>query len=298
MRKTRVRKIPANIPTQKEFVLVMPASSVSSAIQAKYGLDNLKVGQSFLPKGCHPSSRFNAHGRFILLKDKPKENRYINTIEWEWEQWAPGGGTETKSDFKDIFKECYQREEIPPPSLFISLIEYKGSNYFSLEPLTRDGGNDQDILHGVNLFLEIFGGYEIIVDGEISNTKVENVSWRLLPPGEQPFEKLEEHIDKELGKSPRTQPVIKERQNFINNFNPHKIFVGQGGFHDYVAYDFGEVVILESIKMGNALYAFPSDWEEISKLSKKEIIQNGLAKERIIHKKGWKEKVSEVLVST
>lgn len=46
---------------------------------------------------------------------------------------------------------------------------------------------------------------------------------------------------------------------------------------------------------GKATYIFENDWKTVSKLTKKEIIQNKLAKDRIIHNNKWEENVSKYI---
>ena len=44
-------------------------------------------------------------------------------------------------------------------------------------------------------------------------------------------------------------------------------------------------------------YAFSENWKEISKLSKAEILNCELHEERIVHSKGWKNKLQRLLNS-
>ena len=43
----------------------------------------------------------------------------------------------------------------------------------------------------------------------------------------------------------------------------------------------------ESIHIDNATYIFDDDWEELSQLTKAEILDNNYQKDRIIHRKNW-----------
>ena len=75
------------------------------------------------------------------------------------------------------------------------------------------------------------------------------------------------------------------------------MFVGNGGSRAYVAYVFRakDVVILESILTGNATYVFGNDWREVLSLTKAEVIHEDLHKDRIIHVKGWEDKIHQLL---
>jgi hypothetical protein len=46
---------------------------------------------------------------------------------------------------------------------------------------------------------------------------------------------------------------------------------------------------------GQATYVFDRDWKEVSKLTKKQIIDGGLAKARLIHNKSWKNEIDKLL---
>ena len=74
--------------------------------------------------------------------------------------------------------------------------------------------------------------------------------------------------------------------------------VGLAGFHGYIAYLFPEkeLALLEHMQNGNATYVFQtSNWEMFSQLTKSEIINNALMKERIVHKSDWKANISRIL---
>ncbi len=154
--------------------------------------------------------------------------------------------------------------------------------------------------HAINLFLELFGSCMLVTQdfSEFSLPTPKRINWKLLPPGRYPWSRLEEHIEARLGAvSSGTHSVIWDRQDTIRLHGPSKIFEGQGGFNDYIAYQFPEkgLVVLESIRHGNAIYVFGSDWEQFSKLTKAEVLGNNLHIDRIIHSQGWKSKLATLL---
>ena len=81
-----------------------------------------------------------------------------------------------------------------------------------------------------------------------------------------------------------------DRQETLRSYNPTEIFVGEAGFDDYLAYVFSDrdVVMLESIRKGNALYALGANWRQVSQMSKAEIPGAGPHEGRIVHSSGWK----------
>lgn len=56
-----------------------------------------------------------------------------------------------------------------------------------------------------------------------------------------------------------------------------------------------ELYIFESIAYGNATYIFEGEWENVSKLSKKEILDRRLAKDRIVHYNDWEKNINKYL---
>ncbi len=63
------------------------------------------------------------------------------------------------------------------------------------------------------------------------------------------------------------------------------------------SYVFGSrgLVVLESVRRDNAIYVFGLDWKRFAQLSKAEILSNGYHKSRIIHSKGWKQRIGVML---
>ena len=77
--------------------------------------------------------------------------------------------------------------------------------------------------------------------------------------------------------------------NLINEYNPDFIAYGSSGFRGYIVFGFCKknLFFLESIFPNNATYIFESDWEELSKLTKSEILNHNLQKGRLIHNANW-----------
>lgn len=298
--RTRVRKTEKylhGLNVGQSFQVVLSCKEVDVAKLRRAGLGQLNIGESALPKDIGPTSRFNANGKYQLHKDLPKEDRYITTFEWSWEQWAPGGGTETQYDFVDVIRPCYQRTLLPPPALEIGKILVKGEEYFVSKLMHKsDDVEDKEVLHAFNLFLELFGDFDIVADGNFSKTNFEKANWKFLPPGEYPWSQIVSHVRSNNRRSERYLKVIVDRQDFLLKKNPVRVFTGQGGFREYIAYVFKDFAILDSITLGNALYVFGDDWEHVSKLTKAQIITGNLAKARVIHREGWKYAVSGLIM--
>lgn len=249
-------------------------------------------GETILPAIVGPITRFNAEGRWQALKDLPKETRYIRTIWWRWTTWD---GDEHE-EFKDVFRECYQRDLIPPPAVELSYIESGEGNFIISSVLERRSEQAELTLHTINVFLELYRTCEIVSADlqQIELPEVKKANWRLLPPGEYPWDKVDDHVGHAVRRlSERTAGVILDRKEMLKSLRPDECWVGEGGFEDYMVYVFNshELIVMESLRRDNALYIFTGDWRPVSKLSKAQIIQNGLHLARIIHTKDWKGKL-------
>jgi len=159
------------------------------------------------------------------------------------------------------------------------------------DPLEYIDGNHAALLHRTNLLRELFGSAEVLTQELEQYLKVDvrRVNWELLPPGEMPWPRLQAHVKPlidQMGK--RKGPTAESRLKLLaEEGEAASAAVGLAGFRGYIAFDFGENRVFESLYYGNATYVFGSDWEELSQLSKAEIIRGDHAKARIIHQPGW-----------
>lgn len=116
------------------------------------------------------------------------------------------------------------------------------------------------------------------------------MNWKILPEGEMPWSQLQKHIKPILNKAKEgNKKFIRERIKTIKSYNPDFCAVGRGGFEGYIVFAFKDKAtnVVESGFYGNATYIFGKDWEYLSRLTKKEILDEDLHKERIIHNKNW-----------
>lgn len=257
-------------------------------------------GHTILPTIVGPVSRFNAEGDWRVHRDRPKESRYVRTVWWRWRQWAGRDQYEEHEEPRDIYRDCYQREHIEPPSAELTYVERDGRGYIVSEVLTKNAAALDRARHIINLFLELFGVCEVIrADmAQLPDPAVKKVNWRMLPPGEYPWQRLAEHVQAALrGRSNGALLVIEDRQKTIKAHKPDEMYIGEGGFSDYIAYSFRDrgIVVMESIRRDNAIYVFGKDWERVSRLTKAEVLSNRHHKARIIHAEGWKARLGEFL---
>ena len=292
IRQTRVQKIErfiSHVPEGAEIKIITSLGVTERAVLDRVGFpEKLVSGVTVLPISRGKSSRYNAEGAYNLLKDLPKENRYIRTIYRTWTDWHGGEhGREV-----DIYKDCYQREFLPPPSLELTYLENGRGSLISSQTFVNDRANHNDIKLAINILLEVTGECEVVLANldEIPNVEIERVNWTFLPPGENPWDRIERTVmEKTRDCSESMQDIIIRRQENIYRLTPAREFRGEGGFSDYIAYDFPNhgIVVLESLKFGNAIYVFGQNWDIVSRLTKAEVIAGNLQIDRIVHSGGW-----------
>lgn len=262
---------------------------------------DLNVGETVLPPSKFgPVCRYNAEGKIVIHKNKPMETAY-RQVEWTWEQWAGYWGTETQSKIVDVPYQRYPRTLIPPPCIELSVTQNPESEKFIVAPDHEINFQEPDaLLHAINIFLEIFGQCEVLSE-DLQGYTIANVTrlnWKILPPGKWPWEKVEKEVKPLVDQaSEQNQIVIRYRLQAITAFDPEFVAIGQAGFSGYLIFGFPKknLYVLESLYSGNATYVFEEEWEELSKLTKAQILQENLQKDRIIHREPWKAKVDKLL---
>lgn len=158
------------------------------------------------------------------------------------------------------------------------------------------------MLHLVNLFLEVFGEFEVFDESVAlsASTVVRRLNWKILPPGSYPFDRTKQVLSGYMSTlSDSDRPVVENRIRTITAHNPDLLAVGLGGFKDYVVFGFTQKnrYVLESPRLGNATYVFDHNWIDLSGKSKKEILDGSLQEARLIHGHYWTGEISAVITS-
>lgn len=256
---------------------------------------NPQVGEQILPAILGPTSRFNSNGKFNIRKDLPKEEFWMERY-WKRRDWQ---GNETE-EIIYIRRERYPRELIPPPGEELLIDSYNQQNIIVSRAFIKEEGNYAQIKHTINLFLELFGECDLIREdyAPFLYENVTRLNWKIFPRGEYPWETVRGIAQERIERQPRgNRPVIAQRLEKITSHTPNFVAVGQGGFYDYIVFGFPvqNIFILESIKSGNATYVFDNNWEVLSQMTKAEILNNQLQRERIFHRPGWEARINELL---
>lgn len=260
----------------------------------------ISVGQTILPKAIGSVSRRNAEGDYIIHKDREKETHYMMR-EWTYNQWAGRGETREVTDSVAVPYTRYPRTIIPPQSIELTAINSNGEIIIISPEIKFNQENENMITHIVNLFLEIFGECQVfdIKNNPITIPKLIRLNWEVLPRGKMPWEKrreqVSEFIDRATGENKK---VVDKRLEFINKYNPDFNAIGSGGFNKYIVFGFIDknIYVLESVEVNNATYILEDDWVTISMLTKAEILNRNLHKDRVIHSKSWYERMGNVLI--
>lgn len=253
----------------------------------------VEKGEKILPAPMFgATSLFNAEGKYKVNKNLPMETAY-RSAEWHWEEFNGPYDKVERSKIVDIPYERYPRTFISPPSVELLVASSASDKKIVVSPRMKlKAENYEIIIHTVNLLLEIFGECQFFTGNmrSIIDIPTTRLNWTILPPGKMPWTQLRDKVDPFVKKAPKgNQAVIWHRLELINEYGPDFRAVGHGGFAGYIVLGFEKqnIYTLESIYYGNATYVFGNDWEKLSKMTKAEILNDKLQKDRIIHREGW-----------
>ncbi len=286
----------------KKVNIGVPVSEDNRERIKKIGFtESLNEGETVLPRPIFGSiSRFNAEGKYLIHKDQPMEKAYRQR-EWSWEQLAGYHETETKSKIVDVPYKRYPRTFIPPISVELSVVINKGNKKYVVAPeQILDLSNSEKPLHIINIFLEIFGYCEILT-ADLEDYVLKNVrrlNWEVLPPGKWPWNKIKDKVLPIIQQTnEQKQAVVIHRLKTITKIEPDFSAIGRAGFRGYIIFGFTKknIYTLESIFTGNATYVFGEKWKFLSQLTKAEILDKSLQKDRIVHRKKWDKHINNLL---
>lgn len=276
----------------EEVIIMLNHLERFEKLLKEIGFQTIEDGNSVLPTVKGSVSRHNANGIYKLLRDLPKETYTISR------DILAFGKYDTTATF---YHKRFQRELIDAPSqeLYIDL-DKDNKKFLSAFPIKMNEKNKPLIKHTINLFLEIFKECQVVDKNLISRVKTSiiRLNWNLLPKGKMSWEELEKYLEKNINeKSTKKKQEIYARINYINSFEPDFIATGNGGFNDYIVLGLADknLYILENRKPQNATYIFEKNWEDLTKLTKAEILKEKLQKRRLIHTENWKLEIKKIL---
>lgn len=274
----------------------LPITEDVSSKLKEIGFHELNPGESLVPSPkLGPISRFNANGRDIPQKDQPKETAYRQQY-WEWEDWH---GT-SHSRTVDIPYKRYPRKWTPSPWVELVIVQSEGEKFvIAGASVIKGETNEVDIVHQINLMLEIFKRVEILQENleRYEIPKVISLSWDILPKGNMPWEKFKTHLNPLLEKMSKSKKIILvDRVETVSKYKPDFHAIGANGYRGYIIFGFSKLnlYIFESAEYGNATYVFEGNWEQLSQMTKAEIISANLHKHRFVHLGGWQKQIARL----
>lgn len=291
-----VNKLLSNIENDSLFYIgLIIDDGVSAKLKKISNKSHYDIGLEIFPDPIlGKMSERNSVGEYIPLKNKPMEiaqrPHYYRLKDW-------GGYIHEKMCY--VSYKRYPRKFIEPKEFRLKIISL-GNNLEAViitDKMKKNEKDSENIIFGANLILELFGAVEVFAldkNMEIQmpiNTKT--VNWEILPPGKNIWDNINTLTKRKNSKV--SQAFIRKRIEYIFNFHPDNIYQGTGGYRGYLVFEFEKkgLYIFESIAYGNATYIFEGEWENVSKLSKKEIIDRRLAKDRIVHYNDWKKNINK-----
>ncbi|MCB2425449.1 hypothetical protein [Methylophaga pinxianii] len=304
IQKKRIRSLKKyfeNIKSEEQILIGIIVDDDNKKIIQMLGFsDSLKLGESLLPEVVGPITSYNANGKYVKRKDLPME-KATTQIEWTWKQFQGRNSFKEVTEVRDRDYLRYQRDFYPPPSVELKIDLLNDKNKLLVSPsYILNGGTEEIILHTINIYLEIFGRCEILDEAfhSISNTPQVSLNWEILPTGEIPWEQINDQLKKVIQRqSLGNQKVLQKRQDAIKEFSPEFFAVGRSGFNGYVVFGFPEkqLYVLESSEVNNATYILDKNWQELSGMTKAELLNANLHKARVIHTKNWFAEIGKLL---
>lgn len=267
---------------------------------ARAGLPGvLQDGDAILPTPSGPVSRFNAEGRPIIHRDRPKETAY-RQVEWTWKEFRGRNDFQEVSGIRDVPYQRYPRTLEPPPAVELQVAQAATDVQAVITPSRAwTDGNKAALRHQVNLLLELFGECSVLTEDlePLMIAPTRRLNWKLLPAGASPADLREQLTPTLRSMGPRIRPVAEHRLRELESYEPVTVAVGQGGFRGYIVFGFsdGRPYVLENLRWGNATYVLGDDWEEISRLTKSQILRQDLHLERLVHTQGWEKQLARLL---
>ena len=279
-----------------EIKFATQLSNISDAKLTGSGFEGLQAHDVLLPSTVGKTSRVNSEGSYIIHRDQPKERRLVGRREWTREEWAGRGQTNTITEEVDIYRECYPRTFIPPPGVELTVVEHDGQLFAVSPTCIWQQTSNLEVIHTLNLMLELFGETEVR-HGDLTSflpPHTRRVNWVLLPPGNG-MAGITAHVQGLINRTaPSFRAPIMSRLTYLASRNPADVYLGQGGFHAYVAYVFPGtgMTVLESVMPANATYIFQGNWQAVSHLTKTEILAGHHHHDRIFHDATWENRLA------
>lgn len=242
-------------------------------------------------------ARRNQSGWNVVRRDLPKVDKIFTF-------YAPNFGDSSKGEHEVVqVRKVYQRDEFLPPALTVSAKIIEAASgledvfFVRAQVVQAIEKSDKDaLLFALSLCQETFGDVDVHAptDDDVDYLKAVVVDWEILPVGDK-----EDAMRRLLSPIPgaRRPPVMdKERVDFFRKVDPDHYVKGTSGFTRYVGMLFGELLLLENLSAGNAIYVLKGDWQNLSKLPRRELLKMKSPDVwRIVHNPGWQVRLKSLV---
>lgn len=201
-----------------------------------------------------------------------------------------------------VDREVYQREHFPGYGTPISVDVVRRSADVTTLALELDRVFDElpadsrELLFALNVFQEAVGLVAIRPTDKPADSFIWSlqVDWELLPLGERDI--VVEQARERLAPTPEEDRALTERLDLLYGLQPEELVIGTSHFARDIGGKFRDgFVVFENIRYGNAIYAMFENWEELSKLSRTELLATRDDFIRITHSAGWKRRLKSVV---
>lgn len=285
--------VAAALAGKKNIVVSYTVPCESSAqLLSRIGFEpGFGVQTSIIPRAVGPVSRFNSRGKDKVLRHLPKES---------YSRWGCIKDWHGDVHFVDIPRERYQRKHLPAPMEELTLTKRQGEWCVISRAVPNREENHSVLLHLINLFLELFGECDILDEQLmplIDERRMKRVYWKILPPGELPWEAVESFAEGVCTKGVLKREFQRHRYDCIRRFCPDAVYRGIGGLDGYLVFEFRQrgISVMENFIYGNATYICCGDWKDVSRRTKAEIIRLSLCNRHIVHSHAWPREMAEIL---
>ncbi|MBB6020360.1 hypothetical protein HNR77_001421 [Paenibacillus sp. JGP012] len=277
-------------------------SDVQSNLYQHLGItmvdDEIRVVSPILPlQSAGRYSGYNVNGRTIIRRDLPKVNKSYSVEVPNFGDWSKG--SHDMSWTRQVFKRTHW---LPTEIRIVVDILEKDDKFitfkFSLDRHIdrKHQSYEDDLLFHCNLLQENTGICDIFESNanDSDYTKTLYVNWELLPPGDQNIARNVEYFISKF-KDPSTQIIdtVTDRIRFFESLQPLQYIVGESKFSRYIgAMLKDDLVLLENVRYGNAVYIFQENWKDLSQLSRIELLHSQNKNFiRIVHRGNWKNRI-------
>ncbi|MGN7886454.1 hypothetical protein [Dyadobacter sp. 22481] len=264
----------------------------------KFGISGDFInGRVQIPIAAGPKTRTNTKGMYVRKQPEEKED-VLRHIKYRIKK------TGRNVEFDRTY-HIYKKELVHSLRLgFHFMTDDAGAEFIVSDLLTFDDDfkNSKKNTHVINLFLEVFGAYEVLRPNlEYFIRAEEAFDHDILPSGTlsdpRNFDRFVEYAEKHLSE-PDRKPLI-DRAKVLREFNP-VVRRSTGGLNGYFAFHFPDkkIVAAESMKRNQATYFFEEDnYEDNLMKDKQEVLRDRLMIKRLYHTQDdtWEKKVRRFL---